>query len=42
MNKYYKVSDGWFTYYVNQQNGAMKFCLGKDDVCVERNIGGMT
>ena len=35
MNKYYKFSDGWFTYYVNVATGEKKFSLDKDDVLVE-------
>lgn len=38
MNKYYKFSDGWFTYYVNVVTGAKKFSLDKDDVLVESNL----
>jgi hypothetical protein len=36
MNEYYKVSDGWFTYYVNVKTGEKKFKLDETDVCVER------
>lgn len=38
MNKYYKFSDGWFTYYVNVVTGEKKFSLDKDDVLVESNL----
>lgn len=38
MNKYYEVSDGWFTYYVNVDTGEKKFELDKDDVFVERRV----
>ena len=38
MNKYYKFSDGWFTYYVNVETGEKKFSLDKDDVLVESNL----
>ncbi len=34
-NKYYKFSDGFFTYYVNTVTGEKKFRLDKGDVCVE-------
>ena len=34
MNKYYKFSDGWFTYYVNVKTGNKKFSLDKDDMLV--------
>ncbi len=37
-NKYYKESDGFFTYYVNAKTGKKKFSLDKDDVLVERKI----
>ena len=39
MNKYYKFSDGWFTYYVNAETSEKKFSLGKDDILVESNLG---
>ena len=35
MNKYYKLNDGWFTYYVNISTGAKKFKLDKDDILVD-------
>ncbi len=35
MNKYYKTTDGLFTFYVNTQTGEKKFELDKDDICVE-------
>ena len=35
MNRYYKINDSWFTYYVNINNGEKKFTLDKDDVLVE-------
>lgn len=38
MNKYYQVSDGWVTYYVNKETGDKKFRLDKDDVLVESNL----
>ena len=38
MNKYYKFSDGWFTYYVNVETSEKKFSLGKDDILVESNL----
>ena len=34
MNKYYKFSDGWLTYYVNAKTGNKKFSLDKDDMLV--------
>ena len=37
-NKYYKMSDGWFDYYVNTVTGKMKLHLDEHDVCVERNV----
>ena len=35
-NKYYKVSDSWFDYYVNVATGEKKFTLDQNDICVER------
>ena len=35
-NEYYKVSDGFFDYYVNVQTGEKKFRLEAGDVEVER------
>lgn len=37
-NKYYKVSDGWFTYYVNVKTGHKKFELEPSDVLVEHKF----
>lgn len=34
-NKYFKFSDGWFTYYVNKATGEKKFQLDPDDVEVD-------
>lgn len=34
MNKYYEVSDGFFSYYVNQDTGEKKFKLESGDVLV--------
>lgn len=36
MNEYYKVSDGFFTYYVNKDTGKKKFALEENDIIVER------
>ena len=38
MNKYYQLSDGWFTYYVNMKTGNKKFSLDKDDVLIKNNL----
>ena len=38
MNKYYQLSDGWFTYYVNVKTGEKKFRLDEDDVLIESNL----
>ena len=35
-NKYYKVNDGWFEYYVNSDTGEKKLYLGWDDIEIER------
>lgn len=32
MNKYYKFSDGWFTYYVNVRTGEKKLLLDEGDI----------
>lgn len=37
-NEYYKMSDGFFNFYVNVETGVKKFRLDKDDVCVERSL----
>ena len=37
-NKYYKVSDGWFDYYVNSVTGEKKFDLCDNDVCIDRRV----
>ena len=34
-NKYYRFSDGFFTYYVNKATGEKKFKLDEGDVEVE-------
>ena len=36
LNEYRKVSDGWFTYYVNTVTGEKKFELGENDFEIER------
>lgn len=38
MEKYYEFSDGWFTYYVNVENGNKKFVLDDIDVLVNSNL----
>lgn len=38
MNKYYKLSDGFFTYFVNVENGKKKFSLDENDVLVESDL----
>ena len=38
MNKYYKRSDGFFTFYVNTQNGEKKFSLDETDILVEGDL----
>ena len=35
MNRYYKIDDGWFTYYVNVETGDKKFKLDKDDILID-------
>jgi hypothetical protein len=35
-NKYYQVSDGFFTYFVNVKTGSKKFSLDEGDVQVDR------
>lgn len=35
LNRYYQISDGWFTYYVNVETGDKKFKLDKDDILVD-------
>ena len=35
-NQYYKISDGWFTYFVNKTTGEKKFKLDETDDYVER------
>ena len=37
-DEYYKVSDGWFDYYVNTTTGEKKYSLDEGDVCVERPV----
>lgn len=37
-NEYYKVSDGFFNYYVNKETGDKKFKLDKGDIEVERQV----
>lgn len=37
-NKYYKFSDGFFTYYVNVKTGEKKFSLDKIDLLVKSNL----
>jgi hypothetical protein len=39
-NKYYQMSDGFFTYFVNKDTGEKKFKLDDNDVCVERSADG--
>lgn len=36
MNKYYKFSDGFFTYYINVDTGEKKLELEKGDILVEK------
>ncbi len=38
MNKYYRTSDGFCTFYVNVETGEKKFELDKGDICVEKQI----
>ena len=38
MNRYYKFSDGFFTYYINVDTGEKKFMLDKEDICVESKL----
>ena len=38
MDKYYRFSDGWFTYYINVESGEKKFYLGETDEVVESNL----
>ena len=35
MNRYYKLNDGWFTYYVNVSTGDKKFKLDEDDILID-------
>ena len=35
-NEYYKVSDGFFTYYVNVKTSEQKFALDEGDALVSR------
>ena len=37
-NKYYKVSDGFFDYYININTGEKKFTLENDDIEVEKDV----
>ena len=37
-NKYFKVSDGFFTYFVNKDTGEKKFELDENDVEVEPEL----
>lgn len=37
-NRYYKMSDGFFSYYVNTDTGEKKFELEEGDVCVESTL----
>lgn len=37
-NEYYRVSDGFFNYYVNKETGDKKFELDKGDVEVEPKL----
>lgn len=37
-NRYYKTSDGFFSYFVNAETGEKKFKLDEDDICVERSV----
>lgn len=34
-DEWYKVNDGWFTYFVNKKTGEKKFALEDGDVEVE-------
>lgn len=36
--EYYRVSDGWFTYYVNRATGEKKFSLEPGDVEVPAEL----
>ena len=38
MNQYYKMNDGWFTYYINIHTGEKKFELDIEDELVESNL----
>lgn len=38
MNRYYKFSDGFFTYYINVDTGEKKLMLDKEDICVESKL----
>ena len=38
MEKYYKMSDGFFDFYVNVGTGEKKFKLDENDVLVEANL----
>ena len=35
---WYKVSDGWFTYFVNKKTGERKLELEYGDFEIERNV----
>lgn len=35
-NQYYKISDGWLTYFVNKATGEKKCKLDETDDCVEK------
>lgn len=38
MNKYYKFSDGFFTYFINVKTGEKKFKLDEEDICVDIKV----
>lgn len=38
MNKYYKFSDGFFTYFINVNTGGKKFELEDGDICIENQL----
>lgn len=37
-NEYYKVADGFFTYYINKSTGEKKFNLDESDIEVKRKL----
>lgn len=37
-NEWYRIYDGWFSYFVNKATGESKFLLDKGDILIDTNV----